>query len=91
MLITLVSLNLGAGTAPATAQMFCMLPSPPYCADTYGAFEDRWDFDSCRSEVELYRSRMRSYLSCLDEERTAAIRKLNIAIDAFNLRASSPR
>ncbi len=75
---------------PAAAQLLlCSPPPEPYCVGGYGPFSDEWHFRSCRSEIEQYRSQMRTYLQCLADEREEAIRKLNQVVDAFNRRARS--
>ena len=78
-------------SGPAIAQgLWCQTPAKPYCAEAYGAFRDEFEFRQCRSEVEAYRRRIRSYLECLSEESEVAARDVNRVIDAFNRRARDP-
>lgn len=71
----------------ATQFLFCTPPREPACARFGAEFRDRWEFDSCRQEVEQFRQRMRTYLACLEDEREEAIHRVNRAIDAFNAKA----
>jgi hypothetical protein len=73
--------------APAMASAYCYEPNPPYCAGRYDAFDDEWEFDKCRREVEAYRSEVRTYLFCLQGQRDLAVQKVNDAVEGFNRRA----
>ena len=88
MVSILGSLSFAALALPAMAQNYCYVPSPPYCADMYGRFNDQYEFDVCRQEVESYRSKVRLYVLCLSEERDVAISKVKKVVDAFNQKAS---
>jgi hypothetical protein len=62
---------------PAGAQfLFCTPPPKPYCVDGYGPF-DEWAFASCRSEVETYRSAIRTYIRCMNDEGDEATTSAN--------------
>jgi hypothetical protein len=82
--------------APAIA---CSEPSAPYCAESYGPFNDEYEFDSCRREMESYQSEVDDFTSCLrreleeaqdDAERKSsdAISEYSDAVESFNRRAS---
>lgn len=71
----------------ASAQNFCYVPNPPYCASRFGSFDDEWEFDRCRREVEAFRDQSRTYVQCLQQERDAAVQKVNDAVEAFNRKA----
>jgi predicted ribosome quality control (RQC) complex YloA/Tae2 family protein len=79
---------MASGAAQAQLLM-CQEPRPPYCQDMFGPFNDRYDFQLCRDEIEAYRERVRRYIACLQDEQEEALRRLNRAIDAFNRRARS--
>lgn len=78
----------------STAGAYCSEPDAPYCATSYGAFDDRSDFDNCRSEMESYRSDVEDYLSCTKRDIDELVRKANRvseeyddAVTSFNRRA----
>lgn len=77
---------LALAVTPAAAQMFCTRPTAPYCVRS-GSSLDQYSFDSCRSEMEVYRARMREYLSCLDLEKQDMLREFNRSVDKFNCMA----
>ena len=66
---------------------YCSKPSAPYCAEKFSGFDDEYEFRRCRSEMEDFKSDIERYLSCLQDERTAAIREFNDAVESFNSRA----
>lgn len=84
--------------SPAPALAFCSEPSAPYCATSFGSFDDQDDFDRCKSEMESYQSDVERYLSCRNDEAQEAIDEANSdnekarseysnAVDSFNRRA----
>ena len=87
-----MKLLLSAGIAlmllhtPAWAY-FCSEPSAPYCATSYGPFNDGYDFEDCKRSLERYGSDVETYLDCLRQESDQAISDYNDAIDSFNRRA----
>lgn len=66
---------------------YCSKPSAPYCAEKFSGFDDEYEFRRCRSEMENYKSEVESYLSCLQDERSVAVRQYNDAVESFNRRA----
>lgn len=85
---------------PVAAYAYCSEPSAPYCSSQYGSFNDQWDFDRCKSEMESYQSDVEQFLSCnnrLAEEAIDDARRKNNdassaysdAVDSFNRRASN--
>lgn len=69
--IYMLAALVGAATAE-TAFAYCSEPSAPYCASSYGAFDDQWEFDRCRSEMESYRDEVEEFVSCLQRKVDAA-------------------
>lgn len=65
---------------------FCTEPRVPVCAMMLGDFE-QYEFDSCRSDMERFRSSTDSYLECLREEAGDTLKKYNRAVESFNRRA----
>ncbi len=68
----IVLLALAMNASPVAA---CFEPSAPYCAERYGPFDDEWDFDRCKREMENYRDEVESYISCLSNEAAEAARR----------------
>jgi hypothetical protein len=93
MLITLVSIY------PASdALAYCSEPSAPSCASRYGEFDDEWEFDRCKGEMESYRDDVERFLKCNNDEAEEALRKArsdnqdalseyNDTVESFNRRA----
>lgn len=73
---------------PSHTHAFCFEPSEPYCANTYGPFDSRYEFESCKREVESYLDELRDYAICIANEMQE---KQEDAIDKFNRRASETR
>lgn len=82
---------------PTAAFAYCSEPSAPSCASGYGAFEDEWEYDRCKNEMESYKSEVEDFISCerreaqdvVDEaERKAesAASDYSDAVDDFNRR-----
>ena len=72
--------------SPAEAY-FCSEPSAPYCVSRYGPFNDGYDFERCKREVQQYASDTEEYLRCLNRESEAAVSAYNEAVESFNRRA----
>jgi hypothetical protein len=66
---------------------FCSQPRAPYCASSFGRFDDRHEFERCKREMEHYRDDLDRYLSCLRNDREQAVREYNDAVESFNRRA----
>ena len=84
--------------SPSTSHAYCSEPSAPYCATSYGSFDDEYDFESCKREMENYKDEVERYISCRNDEAQEAIDEANIdnrkassayseAVDSFNRRA----
>lgn len=77
--------------SPATASLYCSEPSAPWCAERFGAFDDEYDFDRCKREIESYKYDVERYTDCVaDEARREideAIDNYNSAVESFNRRA----
>ena len=54
---------LQAGAAHA-----CSEPSPPYCVNIYGLFEDQDEFDQCRRQVENFGQEADYFIQCRNDE-----------------------
>ncbi len=50
------------------AQAYCMQPSAPYCATSYGEFSDQSEFDNCKSDLLRFQSDVESFVSCKQRE-----------------------
>lgn len=81
-----------------SALAYCSEPSAPSCAARYGAFDDHWDFERCKSGMESYKYDVESFVSCNSREAQEAIDKArgensdatseyNDAVESFNRRA----
>lgn len=92
----LCSLLLGAAL-PNGAFAYCSEPTAPSCVSGFGAFEDQWEYDSCKSDLDSYRSEVEDFISCqrreardaVDEaerKADAAASEYSDAVDDFNRR-----
>ena len=83
---------------PSLAHAYCSEPSAPSCATRFGAFDDEWEFDRCKRDMESYKSDVESYMSCRNDEAQQAINEANRdneragasysdAVSSFNRRA----
>lgn len=61
--------------------MFCNEPSRPYCLD-YGL--DKYNFDTCRYEVEQFVKRTKEFIQCLDDASSSAADAAKKAVKKFN-------
>lgn len=61
----------------ADAFAYCSEATAPSCAGRYGPFDDEWDFDRCKREMETYRSEIEGYRSCRALEAQDAIDEAN--------------
>ena len=73
---------------PCDAYAYCFEPSAPYCADRYGPFDSRYEFESCKREVESYLDELQDYARCIVNE---VQEKQESAIDNFNRRTNETR
>jgi hypothetical protein len=73
--------------AAAQAGYYCSEPSPPYCIDGFGTFDDEWSFNRCRDEVESYVSEVTDFQNCLAQWHEAAGYEAENVIEKFNCKA----
>lgn len=66
--ITIIATTLVVLSATAEAQAYCMRPSAPSCASSYGSFDDEWEFDRCKRDVENFQSEIESFIQCKQTE-----------------------
>jgi hypothetical protein len=65
----------------------CSTPDAPSCASRYDKFDDQDEFDSCKREMESYKSEVEDFMSCLKREGDEAINDYDAAVQRFNSRA----
>lgn len=93
-----VSFSQWAMPSSASVSFDCSEPSAPYCATSYGAFEDQYEFDRCKREMEDYESEVNEYIQCIQDELDRATSdgkssaedatsQYNDAVSSFNRRA----
>lgn len=78
--------------ASPSAWAYCSEPSAPSCANGYGSFQDQWEFDSCKGDMEDFKSEIEDFISCKQREvddandaaRRAASEAEDIATSARN-------
>ncbi|MFI5410146.1 hypothetical protein [Kaistia sp. UC242_56] len=91
--VTILACIAAGLSAPAYAS--CYEPSAPYCASSYGDFDDQYEFDRCRREMQNYQSEVENYLSCVEGEMKrlrysaeTVTSDFNSAVASFNRRAN---
>lgn len=65
---------------------YCSRPDAPYCATSFGNFDDEYEFEQCKSEMEIYQSEIEDFLACQKRENQQAIDEYNEAVESFNRR-----
>lgn len=86
--------------SPSVSYAYCSEPSAPYCATSFGSFDDEDEYDRCKREMGSYRSDVERYMSCRNDEAQEAVDEANSdnskarteysnAVDSFNRRANS--
>lgn len=77
-------------TTTSVAGAYCSEPSAPSCASAYGQFSDEWEFESCKREMEGYKSEIEDFAECnqreVDEANEQA-RKASADAEALNSEA----
>jgi hypothetical protein len=84
--------------ATSEASAYCPEPSTPSCVGRYGEFDDQWDFDGCKREMESYKGEVEEFFRCNNNQAGEALRKArsdnddalseyNEAIESLNRRA----
>lgn len=91
---SVILLAVAALVSPLDALAYCSEPSAPNCASRYGSFDDEWDFDRCKRDMETYKSEVEDFIQCNNDEiRRAqqaseeAASEYSAAVDDFNNRA----
>lgn len=79
MLNSLLVASLMVVSMPTIAAAYCSKPDAPYCATRYGPFDDQYDFDRCKREMQSYRDDVQSFLSCLKRESDQTINDYSIS------------
>lgn len=51
-------------SASTLAFAYCSEPTAPYCASSYGKFDDEYQFSSCKREMESYQSEVEDFQQC---------------------------
>ncbi|QKK28597.1 hypothetical protein FE844_002960 [Rhizobium indicum] len=62
-------------------------PQKPNCSTTYYAFNDSYEFDKCRREIEAFKSEVQKYLACLESESKETVAEYNDVVSSFNRKA----
>lgn len=82
--------------SPSVSYAYCSEPSAPYCATSFGSFDDEDEYDRCKREMGSYRSDVERYMSCRNDEaqeassdNSKARTEYSNAVDGFNRRANS--
>lgn len=65
----------------------CHAPDEPYCITGYGTFESDYSFNTCKSDLENYRTEVEDFLSCQKRAANELIDEYNEAVRKFNCRA----
>jgi len=63
-------------------------PEPPYCATSFGPF-DEFSFETCKRDMEEYQRKVEGFSECLVDENKRAVSEFNDAVRSFNIRASN--
>jgi hypothetical protein len=71
---------------PSLGEAFCSKPRTPFCLDRSGRFDNRFDYDSCRSELERYGFAIRSYADCQRQLIDDALKEHSSAVAKFEQR-----
>ncbi|MBB6262665.1 hypothetical protein FHS77_003247 [Paenochrobactrum gallinarii] len=61
---------------------YCSEPSAPFCATRFGSFDDQWDFDRCKREMESYKTEVEDFIEC--NNRAAKAEAERAADEAFS-------
>jgi hypothetical protein len=74
--------------AQALSLRRCTEPTEPYCLSLSSEFRSQYDFSSCRSSVESFRSEAQSYRECLRRNDREVVEEVNRVVRKFNCMAS---
>ncbi|MFV0798931.1 hypothetical protein OHI65_08545 [Brucella sp. MAB-22] len=76
---------------PGSAFAYCSKPSAPSCASSFGSFDDEWEFDRCKREMESYQSEVEDFAQCVQRQAKddidEAVSEYEDAVSSFNRRA----
>ncbi|TIL70286.1 MAG: hypothetical protein E5Y65_23250 [Mesorhizobium sp.] len=85
--MVLLALLLAAKPTSVLAFYYCTEPTAPSCASRYGSFDDEWEFDRCKREMNDYQSEVEAFVACNRSANEQAILEHNEAVKDFNGRA----
>lgn len=74
-----------SATKPAYS-LYCTEPSNPNCP-YLGSFTDQFEFEMCKSRMEIYSRDVSNYLECTDRQKRDALETYNRAVKKFNCAA----
>lgn len=79
-----------SATSPSLA-FYCRKPSAPSCAERYGSFDDDYEFDRCKREMEDFKSEVERFIDCNNQQARSdneeSISDYKDAVESFNRRA----
>jgi hypothetical protein len=75
-----------AVSADSAKALYCSKPSAPFCVNGSGYFDDQYELDNCKRQVESFIDDANEYAECLDEEKQEVINEANEVISEFNCR-----
>ncbi|WEZ83525.1 hypothetical protein P6U16_01315 [Rhizobium sp. 32-5/1] len=55
-------------TTSQNAFSYCSEPSAPSCASGYGSFTDEYEFESCKNDMERFKSQVEEFVDCNNNE-----------------------
>lgn len=64
---------------------YCSEPSEPYCVSSKYTYESKYQFESCKQEVEWHLQKLERYAICVADE---SKKKMQDTVDKFNCYAS---
>ncbi|AZO63335.1 MAG: hypothetical protein E5Y51_21510 [Mesorhizobium sp.] len=72
---------------------YCTKPSAPSCAERYGSFDDEYEFDRCKREMEDFKSEVERFIDCNNQQARSdneeSISDYKDAVESFNRRAGN--
>lgn len=89
--IAMALLLLVAARAPAAAM--CSEPTTPSCADDLDTFgtSDQFEFDSCRDELEQFKSEIEDYIECEKRQIEEFLDEYNEQVRKYNCKIRRER
>jgi hypothetical protein len=81
-------LILGFGVLAATdASGFCGEPPSPVCVTYHEPFRNQDEYNRCRRELEVYKTELEAFLSCLRSTANEAVQTYMNALEDFKRRS----